>query len=102
MTTANWGEEDVALLRQFFESQTGRSFVAALSDAVPVLLDGGDVNKTLVRSGEVKGWGEALRHAMTLAYPPQPQPAANPERRSAYPPLDLDEAWDANNQPIET
>lgn len=61
-----------------------------LSDQVPSLLDGSDVNKTLVASGVVKGWGDSLRALLNLTVE-QPAPVKAPE---AYPSLDDESAWE--------
>lgn len=69
-----------------------------LSDQVPSLLDGSDVNKTLVASGVVKGWGDALRALLNLTVE-QPAPVRAPE---AYPPLDDEAAWKDDTKPTKT
>jgi hypothetical protein len=84
-----WESSDAAALRTFFESKTGQRALLHVSSLLPSLLDGADVNRTLVRSGEVKGWSNALNALLNLTVE-QPPPAKVSE---AYPPLDDEDAW---------
>jgi len=88
-TETPWESSDAAALRFFLESKTGQRALMHLSDQVPSLLDGSDVNKTLVASGVVKGWNDALRALLNLTVE-QPAPIKAPE---AYPSLDDEDAW---------
>ncbi len=92
-----FNSEDTSLLRQFLETHTGQKFVPKLAELVPTLLDGGHVNKALVRSGEVRGYQQALNNILFLAYPPPPLL----KETAAYPPLEDDSAWDGEklNEP---
>lgn len=85
-----WDSSDASLLRQMLESDV---FQRALKLAVlldsPNLLDGTDVNKTLVASGRVQGFHEAFSALFRLTVE-QPKEAALPE---AYPSLDDDSKW---------
>lgn len=93
-----WGEEDMLLLRQFLATDTGKRLLEALRETEPELLSGECVNSALVRMGEVRNHKAAIRFIKFLANPPK-QPEQ--KRLSAYPDLDDDSAWDANNKPIE-
>lgn len=85
-----WTSDDAIALRAFLESQTGSRFLQQLAEAAPVLLDGADqVEKTLVRSGQVKGFSEAVTTIINLTVE---APKYVPEK-SAYPDLDRDELW---------
>ncbi len=84
-----WDSQDAQILRIFLESDAGKKALSIVSDLCPPLLDGGDVNKTLVRSGEVKGWGSALTSLVELVNrkPESQLPPTN------YPDLDDDSKW---------
>lgn len=84
-----WESSDAVALREFFLSRSGQRALMHLSDQIPSLLDGSDVNKTLVASGVVKGWNDSLRALLNLTIE-QPAPVKAPE---AYPSLDDDSAW---------
>lgn len=89
--------EDVLALRAFLDSPAGSRFFPQLVDHVPPLLDGTDVNKALVRMGEVRGWQAALQAIITLAYPPAP-PEKDP---TSYPDPTDDSAWN-DGQKLDT
>lgn len=93
-----WESSDAAALKQFFESKSGQRALMHLSDLIPSLLDGSDVNKTLVTSGEVKGWNNALRALLNLTIE-QPAPVKVPE---AYPSLDDESQWEDGQKPTTT
>lgn len=84
-----WDSADAKRLADFLESPTGQRAVQILVSQAPSLLDGRDVNMTLVASGAVKGYGEALRNflSLTAVQPPQPQP------RDTHPDLDNEALW---------
>ena len=90
---ADWTSSDAVRLREFLESSTGQRAIAHVTDDAPVLLDGSDVNKTLVASGEVKGFNKALRSLFLLTIEKPPAPA---ERKDPYPDIDDDKHWDDN------
>ncbi len=85
----DWSSEDAKRLRDFLESETGKKVLAHTGDACPALMDGGDVNKTLVRNGEVKGFQLALSTLTNLTT----EKPADLETPSNYPSLDDDRAW---------
>jgi len=89
-----WESTDAHKLREFLETPTGQKVLRHLTDLIPGLLDGADVNKTLVRSGEVKGSQLILTGLVSLVVE-QPAPTPQPE---TYPSLDDEKAWD-NEQP---
>ena len=84
-----WDSVDAVNLKQFLDSQTGQRWLGHLLFQAPHLLDGSDVNKTLVASGAVKGYTMAVENAisMTVQKPETPKPKDN------YPSLDDDSAW---------
>ena len=84
-----WDSNDAKLLR---DTLTGDNFQKALRlilEERPELLDGGDVNRTLVRNGEVKGFDAALTAIFKLTFE---QPKAQIASQT-YPDLDDDRAW---------
>lgn len=87
---SDWRSDDAIALRTFLESETGQRALHHLSEAAPTLLDGSDVNKTLVASGCVKGFSDAINALISLTVElPQSAPV-----KDSYPSLDDDSAWD--------
>ncbi len=92
---AEWSSEDAKVLREFLNSSVGLRAVQHMMAECPALLDGGDVNKTLVRNGEVKGFTRASEAFFNLTFE---QPVEVKESQQ-YPPLDDDKAWESEQQP---
>lgn len=89
--TLDWTSIEAAEWKSFLRSKTGEKFLQALAFEEPELLDGGDVNKTLVRSGEVRQHKILVSVILSLANEPvKPQQQAS---ASNYPPLDDDTQW---------
>lgn len=81
--------EDSALFREFLKTRSGERLIPKLLESIPTLLASGDVNAILIRSGEVRGFQEAARTLLALAYPgPTPVKPAN-----EWPSLEDDLAW---------
>lgn len=89
MTELPWDPEDTAIFAGFLNSVTGRRLIPKILEAAPTLLDGGDVNKTLVRNGEFRGFSEAVRTLLSLQ---TSTPKQKPDP-SAYPSPEDDVAW---------
>jgi len=89
-TPIKWESEDAKRLSDFLESSTGQRAITLVAGMAPALLDGSDVNKTLVASGKVAGYGESIQNLfnLTVVQPPQPQ------TRDAHPDLDNEALWD--------
>lgn len=85
-----WASDDAIALRTFLQSETGQRALYHLSEAAPALLDGSDVNKTLVASGCVKGFSDAVNALIALTVD---SPASTPQK-TEWPSLDDDSAWD--------
>lgn len=85
-----WDSTDASLLKAFLNSDVAKKAFAIVMELCPPLLDGGDVNKTLVRSGEVKGFSLALNSLFELVIK-QPEPVSTP---IAYPDIDDDSQWE--------
>lgn len=75
--------------KSFLNSETGQRLLPKLAESAPILFDGTDVNKTLVRNGELRGYQEALHTLLSLAEPP---PETVPSS-DAFPRLDDDSKW---------
>jgi hypothetical protein len=63
-----WDSENCALLREFFKTPTGQRLIPRLAEQVPSLLDGGDINSILIRSGDA-GYAKALQNLLSLTVP---------------------------------
>ena len=62
----DWNSDDARVLRLFLESDTGLRTLGWLKYWAPSLLDGSHVNKTLVASGKVAGYSEAVENIFSL------------------------------------
>lgn len=85
----HWNSEDVNIFRQFLDSRTGQKLVPRLAEATPTLFSEGEVNKLLIRSGEVRGVQLILNEIFSLANPPP----STPKEITEYPSLTDDSAW---------
>lgn len=94
-----WSSEHAQALKAALESDAVKLALEWVAFHAPKLLDGSDVNKTLVASGEVKGYSNALMElfSLTVEQPAEVKPPTN------YPDLDDDSQWPENkpqpNQP---
>lgn len=93
----DWNSDHAKLLRDFLESEAGQLALAWVSHNAPTLLDGSDVHKTLVASGEVKGYGRALAELVSLTYE---KPKVEQEPTPNFPDLDDDAQWVDVPRPI--
>jgi hypothetical protein len=84
-----WTSEDVDLWRQFLATRTGSRLLPKLLESTPALLDSGEINTILIRSGKVLGFQESVRVLLSLAVI---QPSA-PVTESAYPAIEDDSKW---------
>jgi hypothetical protein len=78
-------------LQDFLESETGQIALAWVAHNAPQLLDGTDVNRTLVASGEVKGFNRFLTELISLTFE---QPKKSEAASETFPDLDDDSKWD--------
>lgn len=85
-----WDAEDAAIFAGFLQTVTGRRLVPKLFENAPVLLDGADVNKTLVRNGEFRGFSEAVRNFLSLQ---TVVPETKSDTHESYPSPENDSAW---------
>jgi len=94
----DWDSVHAENLRIFLRSDSGQLAMEWVSYFAPELLDGSDVNKTLVASGEVKGYTRAIGNLLSLTRE-APQPASTPT--DEFPDLDDNEKWseEQNSRP---
>jgi hypothetical protein len=85
-----WISEDALNLKSFLDSTTGVKLAQLLSYFAPALLDGEHKNKTLVASGELKGYSSAIEIIFSLrtSRPKESEPKAD-----NYPSLEDESAW---------
>ena|SRR5689334_15102978 len=89
-TIPAWDSNDAKLLRDTLAGENFRKALRLILEDRPELLDGSDVNRTLVRNGEVKGFDAAITAIFKLTF-------EQPEARIAsqtYPDLDDERAWE--------
>jgi hypothetical protein len=89
-----WDSTDAGILQSFLESPVGQKVLCILHDTIPPLLDGSDVNKTLVQSGRVSGAQLIFDSLVSLIVevPVELQPPAKQEE--SYPDLENEAAWE--------
>lgn len=92
----DWSSNDCLSLRAFLDSDTGQRMIYHLGESAPSLLDGTHKNKTLVASGVVKGYTEALANIFSLLVEP---PKSVPPEKSSHPSIDDESAWNSDNTP---
>ena len=68
-------------------------------ESVPALLVKGDVNEILIRSGEVRGWQEALKALLSLAAIQPTEQKPEPFNKSYPDPADDDQWTDKPQNP---
>lgn len=90
---SDWGINDQEKWAAFLETETGKRIFPALADVAPQLLAEGDVNKILIRTGELRGFQTVLRELVNLAHP-QTKPEVTQQVSEAYPALTDDSKWD--------
>lgn len=89
-----WDSEDRQALREFLNSRAGSRLLPKVAEELPQLMDSGDTNAILIRTGVVKGAQEAIKAILMLArHEPEP-----PQETPAYPSLTDDEKWNDGNK----
>ncbi len=84
-----WYTEDEVKWNVFLQSDTGKRLLPKVMEAAPVLLGQGDTNAILIRTGEFRGFAEAIKILLSLTHS-QPLP---PPPTQSLPPLEDDQAW---------
>lgn len=85
-----WYTEDEVKWNAFLQSDTGKRLLPRVMEAAPVLLGQGDTNAILIRTGEFRGFAEAIKILLSLTHS-QPLPPPPPQ---SLPSLTDDSAWD--------
>ena len=88
----DWLSTDEEALAAFLETPTGQRFIPKLLEEAPGLLQKGEINEILIRSGKVLGYQEVAQTILALAHPAPKtglEPAAN-----SYPPPESDAGWE--------
>lgn len=91
--TVEWTSEDAARLKDFLNSPTGTRVLQLLALGAPDLLDGAHKNKTLVASGAVAGYQDAISTIFKLTYENPNAPVVPDTASENYKSLDDDSAW---------
>lgn len=91
--TIEWSSEDAARLKEFLNSPTGVRVFQILALGAPDLLDGTHKNKTLVASGAVAGYQDAVSTIFKLTYEDPNKPIVPDVVSENYKSLDDDAAW---------
>jgi len=85
-----WDSDNASELSGFLKTSTGEKMIQLLAFFAPTLLDGADVNKTLVTNGELKGYTNAVGQIISLQHS---RPVEAQGVSDNYPDLDRDEFW---------
>jgi len=88
-----WTSVEAKTLRDFLQSDVGKKLLTLCASQAPSLLDGSDVHKTLVSSGERKGFDTLLDFILGLVVEP---PAKDAPISNEYPDLNDDSKWEDN------
>lgn len=92
--TLPWSSYDEFRWNSFLQTETGKRLIPKLAERLPALLDGGDVNRILIRTGETRGFQLSISVLLELTHA-QPLPVKSEQ---AYPDLEDDTAWENNKQ----
>lgn len=84
-----WDSEDRQALRNFLNTRAGSRLLPKVAEELPQLMENGETNAILVRTGVVKGAQEAIKAILLLARPEPETPKETP----AYPSLTDDANW---------
>lgn len=87
---SDWTSVDSENLSKFLDTDTGKRLLPKIAEAAPLLHDGGEVNRILIRTGELRGFQTVLREILSLAHPAPPVQQSNGE----YPNLFDDKGWE--------
>lgn len=91
-----WNSDDALTLKGFLGTSSGVKLTQILAFLAPSLLDGEHKNKTLVASGVVKGYTEAMENLFSLqtSRPKEAEPKSD-----SYPSLDDESKWVEQPEP---
>ena len=85
-----WTSDDVLTLQTFLTSKTGARLLPKVVEQTAPLLEVGDTNSILIRSGKVLGVQDAIRIILALA---SPEPPAPTQDSTEYPDPTDDSQW---------
>jgi hypothetical protein len=85
-----WTSDDALTLKSFLETSSGIKLARILAFQAPTLLDGEHKNKTLVASGVVKGYTDAIENLFSLQTSRPKEAEPKPDN---YPSIDDDSKW---------
>lgn len=86
----DWTAFDEERWAKFLDTDTGKRLIPKLMESVPPLLEKGETNSILIRSGQVLGYQQVVQSMFALAHPA----ARGPEPISQeYPNLDDPRHW---------
>jgi hypothetical protein len=86
----SWTSDDEANWATFLTTKTGSRLIPKLAERAPALLDGADVNMTLVRNGEFRGFQLSMSALLDLSHS---QPVPQDTIATTYPDLTDDSKW---------
>lgn len=84
-----WSSNDEFNWNSFLQTETGKRLIPKLAERLPALLDGGDVNRILIRSGDNRGFQQAIIGLLELSHS-MPAP---PISEFSHPDLEDDSKW---------
>ena len=96
-----WTSDDAARLKEFLNSPTGARVLQFLALGAPDLLDGTHKNKTLVASGAVAGYQDAVNTIFRLTYEDPNAPTVPDVSSDNYKSLDDDAAWVEEDKAVD-
>ncbi len=64
-----WTTEDTLIFRQFLRTQTGSKLLGKLAQCSPPIIEEGETNAILIRTGKVSGVKEAVTALYAMAFP---------------------------------
>jgi hypothetical protein len=99
--TVEWTSEDAARLKDFLNSPTGSRVLQFLAMGSPDLLDGAHKNKTLVASGALAGYQDAINTIFKLTYENPNAPVVPDVVSENYKSLDDDSAWVEEDKTVD-
>lgn len=88
----DWLATDEQALAAFLDTPTGQRFIPKLLEQAPALLEQGEMNAILIRSGKVLGYSEIARTILALAHPAPKTTGLS--INDTHPPLEDDSKWE--------
>jgi hypothetical protein len=89
-----WDSAEAGILQTFLDSPTGQKVLTILHGRIPGLLEKGDVNEILIRSGQVAGAQMIFDSLVSLVVERPIEAQSQPKTEESYPDLDNEDAWE--------